>query len=426
MSKKEEKPTLAGVNVKTRKRNIVVPEDPKTFANAVIQIIKDASEGVSVEKDLEAATKVLESSDAFDFKRYGETLFEIFYAGGRLAGGGTFADESDLRLDNSMFTSAPTREAIVPYIKVIQNLTRRKPFLIKSLEKTMTKLLLSVEFFEPDRRKILAISFALIFSMKIGVLPENIFSNMFNDRLVTKGTMLEFVTNFFQELLVKDSMDDLVSLLTKGRVVNRLIEFFPPNKRTLDDFNAHFEAAGLEKLVEFNTKREVESKLTELQNAIQDLITADPPATEADVVALAKSKKAECGLPDADILKVGWQALVKSINMTGKNNQQIVQALAKQIKAYKSLLSTYATNGKLELSLLVTIQVVCYEDNRLLKLFSDIVRVLYDLDVLGEDTVLHWYKKGSHPKGRNVFLKDIEPFIKWLEEAEEEDEDEEE
>ena len=67
----------------------------------------------------------------------------------------------------------------------------------------------------------------------------------------------------------------------------------------------------------------------------------------------------------------------------------------------------------------------CYEDNRLLKLFSDIVRALYDLDIIGEDTVLHWYKKGSHPKGRNVFLKDIEPFVRWLEEAEEEDEDEE-
>lgn len=32
------------------------------------------------------------------------------------------------------------------------------------------------------------------------------------------------------------------------------------------------------------------------------------------------------------------------------------------------------------------------------------------------------YKKGSHPKGRNVFLKDIEPFIKWLDEADEEEE----
>jgi hypothetical protein len=29
----------------------------------------------------------------------------------------------------------------------------------------------------------------------------------------------------------------------------------------------------------------------------------------------------------------------------------------------------------------------------------------------------------SHPKGRNVFLKDMEPFIKWLEEAEEEDDE---
>ena len=65
---------------------------------------------------------------------------------------------------------------------------------------------------------------------------------------------------------------------------------------------------------------------------------------------------------------------------------------------------------------------LCYEDNRMLKIFSDIVKVLYDAEVVGEDTILHWYKKGSHPKGRNVFLKDIEPFIKWLEEAEEEGE----
>lgn len=33
------------------------------------------------------------------------------------------------------------------------------------------------------------------------------------------------------------------------------------------------------------------------------------------------------------------------------------------------------------------------------------------------------YRKGSHPKGRNVFLKDIEPFIKWLEEAESDEDD---
>jgi hypothetical protein len=49
--------------------------------------------------------------------------------------------------------------------------------------------------------------------------------------------------------------------------------------------------------------------------------------------------------------------------------------------------------------------------------------VLYSSDLIAEDTIQHWYKKGSHPKGRNVFLKDIEPFIKWLDEAEEEEEE---
>ena len=67
----------------------------------------------------------------------------------------------------------------------------------------------------------------------------------------------------------------------------------------------------------------------------------------------------------------------------------------------------------------------CYEDSKLLKLFQAIVRMLYDADVLGEDTIVWWARKGAHPKGRNVFQRDMEPFIKWLEEAEAEDEDEE-
>ena len=43
-------------------------------------------------------------------------------------------------------------------------------------------------------------------------------------------------------------------------------------------------------------------------------------------------------------------------------------------------------------------QVYCYEDSKLLKLFSNVVRILYDADIVGEDTIKFWYKKGSHPK----------------------------
>ena len=42
----------------------------------------------------------------------------------------------------------------------------------------------------------------------------------------------------------------------------------------------------------------------------------------------------------------------------------------------------------------------CYEDSKLLKLFATVVRILYDFDVLGEDTIKAWYKKGTQPKVR--------------------------
>ncbi len=40
-------------------------------------------------------------------------------------------------------------------------------------------------------------------------------------------------------------------------------------------------------------------------------------------------------------------------------------------------------------------QVCCYEDSKLLKLFTDIVRMLYDCDILAEDTINWWAKKVS-------------------------------
>lgn len=49
----------------------------------------------------------------------------------------------------------------------------------------------------------------------------------------------------------------------------------------------------------------------------------------------------------------------------------------------------------------ILMQVYCYEDSKLLKLFSNVVRILYDADIVGEDTIKFWYKKGSHPKVRN-------------------------
>ena len=59
----------------------------------------------------------------------------------------------------------------------------------------------------------------------------------------------------------------------------------------------------------------------------------------------------------SEVLPVVWTSLLRSISMTGKNTQQIMQAIVGKVRMYHKLLAEYATTGKRELGLLLTVQV---------------------------------------------------------------------
>jgi hypothetical protein len=103
-----------------------------------------------------------------------------------------------------------------------------------------------------------------VFAAKLA-LPENVLPTLLNDRLVAKGTVLDFVTVFFQVFLAREPLDDLKALLTKARLVDRLDDLMPPGKRGAGAFAAHFSAAGLGALVEWNTQREMDAKISGLR-----------------------------------------------------------------------------------------------------------------------------------------------------------------
>ncbi|CAL5222709.1 g5112 [Coccomyxa viridis] len=419
MSTKEEKPTLAGVQIKTRKRNIAVALDPGSFADAVVAIFEDQKDGDDLETNLLAGVKVLEAT-ALDFSRYGDTLFEVLFAGGRLAAGGNVVEEGK-KLDTNVLAAEPKREAMVPYIKVFQTLLRKRPFLIRPLENTLIKLLKSLDFYDELGRDKIAIATGRCFAMKLGVQPDRVLQSMLNDRMVAKGLILQYATTFFQDYLSSESIDDLVALLRKARLDTHLLDLFPPQKRTLKDLDEHFKEAGLERLVEYNRKKQEEVHLQELKAQLSESIIADPPLPVAESIRIVQDSKKEWQLPDTEIIKVIWTVLIEAIPTVGKNTQQVRAAIQKQVKAYEKLLNAFCGSARVEASLIVHVQVCCYEDSKLLKLFTDIVRMLYDCDILAEDTINWWAKKGSHPKGRNVFLRDMEPFLKWLDEAEEDE-----
>lgn len=81
--------------------------------------------------------------------------------------------------------------------------------------------------------------------MKLGVQPDRVLLPMLNDRMVAKGLILQYATAFFSDFLSTENIDDLVAILRKAKLDNHLLELFPPQKRTLQDFDEHFKASTL-------------------------------------------------------------------------------------------------------------------------------------------------------------------------------------
>ncbi|GMP21788.1 hypothetical protein CsSME_00000071 [Camellia sinensis var. sinensis] len=390
MSSKE-KPTLGGTRIKTRKRNIAAPLDPSTFADAVVQIYLDNA------GDLELIAKSIESSD-LNFSRYGDTFFEVAFTGGRTQPGTTKPDEGE-RHPFSIIDCEPKREAILPSVIYIQKILRRRPFLIKNLENVMRKFLQSLELFEENERKKLAIFTALAFSQKLSGLPlDTVFQPLLKDNLVAKGIVLSFITDFFKEYLIDNSLDDLISFLKRGKMEDNLLDFFPSSKRSVEAFSEHFTKAGLVPLVEYHEKKIFEVKLKEMKSALTTQIAEETDISE--VIETVKQHVKDAKLPDIEVVRILWDVIMDAVQWSGKNQQQNANAALRQVKMWANLLNTFCTSGKLELELLYKVQVQCYEDAKLMKLFPDIVRALYDQDVLAEDTILYWFRKGTNPKGR--------------------------
>jgi hypothetical protein len=55
--------------------------------------------------------------------------------------------------------------------------------------------------------------------------------------------------------------------------------------------------------------------------------------------------------------QVVWTVLIEAVPTTGKNAAQIKAAILKQVKAYKSLLSTFCSSARVEAALMVHVQV---------------------------------------------------------------------
>lgn len=214
--------------------------------------------------------------------------------------------------------------------------------------------------------------------------------------------MLAFVTSFFKGFLKESTLDELMHVLRRGRVEDRLLEFFPQQRRTQEAFNEHFTAEGLEPVVSWNKKRFSDLRLKELKELLTDQMSEGAPA--ADLVELVKARRKEGALQDQDMVGALWEAMMATMDFVGKNQQQVSIQVVKGVRTWARVLAVPVSSRKLEMELLYRVQSNCYEDPALIKAYPDIIRNLYDKEVVTEDTIISWFKRGTNPKGRSVFV----------------------
>lgn len=417
MCQKPEKPLLTGQRLKTRKRDEKEKYDPSAFRDAIIQGLNETG------ADLEQVSKFLDVSGAkLDYRRYSDVLFDILFAGGQLAPGGSIVQDPDStrvsRTDVCVFGCTDDRAELKKFYDVFNKLIRRYKYLERTFEDGIKKILVFLKGFTEEEQKKLAIEVGIILAN--GNCKAQVLSCVFEDHLVKEGISLRFATYLFRSWLEEKDIGSVIKSLKSAQLDSRLLELFPLNKRSQEAFVNYFKKEGLDALALYQGKQQVSEFKKELQKTLSEMITEEESLKEISSYITEMMQKN--GLQETEVVIYVWNTLMAQVEWNKKEELVAEQAL-KHLKKYAAILACVAKSPEAELKLLQKIQDYCYDNMTFMKVFQKIVVLLYKTDVLSEDSILKWHKEAYTSKGKSVFLEQMKPFVEWLQNAEEESEE---
>lgn len=417
MSQKAERPTLQGQRFRTRKRDEKEKFNPTGFRDTILSTF-DAF-------DIDSVIKCLLSDTKIDYRVYGEQLFDIIIAGGILAPGGSILTDSDpskqYRTDVCLFKAVEADDlaTIKSFANIFVRLIQRFGYLEKTLEEEFKKIIVFLKGFEPDDRIKLAKITGVLLSL--GILPSHVLLSALQEHLVKDGYALDFLIQVLQTWINEKDPATVWNSMRRSGVDNKLLEFLSPNKRSSEILIQTFQNNGLQSLVTFLRTKESEAKKAELQKKIATHIKNKSSSKE--IVELIKGSNQKNNLEESEVIVLIWKTLM-SIVEWNKKEELVAEQAMRHLKTYAPLMEAFTKTAKAQLALIIRIQEFCYDNMNFLKAFHRIIVLLYKADVLTEDIIIEWYKRGHSNKGKSVFLEQTKPFIEWLTNAEEESEGE--
>jgi len=413
MSQKTEKPVLSGQRIKTRKRDEKEKFDSTGFRDLLLTGL------IEVGTDLEALSKYLDGAGGskLDYRRYGETLFDVLIAGGLLGPSGVTPGDGGKLAPACVFSAENTMEALKAYEQVFLKLVRRYKYLEKMFDEEMRKVFTYMRRFTEEERTKLARMTGLWLCN--GSLSPSALTVIHVEHLIKDNLALDFILEVFTVWKQERGMSNLVSVLKKSGLETKLMDFFPLNKRSPDQFQSAFEERGLAEIVKLQKAQANQEVKKDLQKYVNDALAENKPVK--DIINEVKEYSQKYSLVEHEVLTILWTSLMTAVEWNKKEELVSEQAL-KYLKNYTQLLGVFCQTPKSELTLMLRIQDFCYDNMNFMKVFQKIILLLYKTDVLSEDVILKWYKESHSQKGKSVFLEQMKKFIEWLQSAEEESE----
>ncbi|KAI8988265.1 armadillo-type protein [Mycotypha africana] len=410
------KPVLHGVKIKQRKgvQKANAKHEPEVFRDQILNHLKPIKES-----DFEAVSAKLDNlGNTLDYRKYGDSLFEILITGGILEPGGIIKNDVE-QSPFCIFAAQDDASVIKKYVDTFNKLIRRYKYLQRIFGETLQNILQFSNKWSSEENSKLAKATGFFVCQQI--VPISVLKVLFQDYLIKEALALNFVTSVFRTVITEQNVDQLGRMLTSEGLNARIVDFFPPNKRDEDSLIRHFEAENMKSLVDYYRKSKKNSVKTTLLNELSELVQGEE-SSDKEVIQFIRANMKEAALTEADVIPIIWQSLANTIDTMNRADQIEGQAL-RAVNQWTQILADFCKSPKTEILLLQKVQTTCYEEVKLTKSFRRIVQELYKNDVLSDNAILYWNDKAHLPQGKSVFLKQLEPFATWLRENGDSDED---
>lgn len=197
---------------------------------------------------------------------------------------------------------------------------------------------------------------------------------MTNEHLVKDEIALHFLVEVFVTFKQEKGLSSLTQTLKKGALENRLMEFFPINKRSEEYLKSFFVEKGLAEIVKLHKTQASQEAKRELQTLLLDDINDNKSTKE--IIADLKEMALKYNIPEHEVINLIWTTIM-SLGEWNKKEELVADQALKHLKSYSQLFQAFTTNDRSELSLILKVQEFCYENMNFMKAFQKIMLLFY-------------------------------------------------